>query len=203
LRLELKEEVAERLAVILPKNQHYDYVERKYVTTPQTKWYKNYAKDVKFNGCRTKESRDAKIEKVRKEMVVNMVDRKEKRLNKLLKSINDDLIQRAERLTDEYAMEMSAVCSGKRMDNKWIEETLDNKELKEEVAELKDKIAHLEALKEDLEQQIRIERNRAILNHFEENGWNDDEIEFMPRLKEEFKAMYENEEAFKKEPTFF
>jgi tetrahydrodipicolinate N-succinyltransferase len=193
LKLILKEEVVEAIKPILPQ---LHYVDKDVVT----EWVKNYGRDIKFNGIRSEEAREKKIEVTRRDLAGEMALRKEDRTEKLLSVVREELEHKIEKMNHEYHEHMVRVFSGNNLNNDFIKEHLDDQDLVGESNAIDEEIKALEAKRDEVEEQLRIKRNENMLDYLNTNGWNDDEdgdkIYVTQEVRDEVTEMYQNHEAF-------
>jgi hypothetical protein len=193
LKLILKDEVVDAIKPILPVLYYSD-------KDCQTDWTKSYSSEIKFNGCRTQEARDKKIEQVTLEAAGKMALRKEDRIYKLFSTILHDLEHRIEKMNEEYHEEMIKVFSGANLDKAFMEKELDDPTIVDEVKDLDEQIKELQEQRDNLDEKLRLKRNENMLDYLNANGWNDDEdgdkVYVTQEIRDEVTTMYKNGEAF-------
>ena len=197
LALQLKEEVAEHIDILLDSVYRYnkDDEDRKI-----TKFYDHFRADVKFNGCKTQEQKDAKIEKIRQQEVVKMCDKKATRIQRLFERVLGDINRKIERVFNErYEEEIMRVMSGQRMSQEFKSEHLDSQAINDEISSIDEQIRALKEERSVLKSRQQAERNKNMLTYLEENGWNDDDekVVIADHLRDRLKEMYTNGDAFK------
>lgn len=201
LKLTLKEDQAEHLNLILPHIKQWK-------DDKQTTWARYFRRAVRFNGCRTQRAKDKKVEKIRQEMVVDMVDQKEERLEKLLNDVNQDLLERIRHKNEDYTNETLAVMSGRRMDPEWMSKHIDSTSIQKEIDEIEDQLKVLRMKKDKLIEDRQKHRNNEMLKYLDKNGWSDEDedsgkVVFVPELREKLLDMYKKGEAFKVSRDWF
>jgi hypothetical protein len=204
MELILKDEVADRIQAILPDAGYYSKEEFR------TKWSKSYGREIKFNGCRSEEAREVKIEKTRIELAGEHALRKEDRIEKILSMVRRDLEIRIERSNEDYESKMMEVFEGRNLKKEWMEEHLDDASTVSDLADINAEIEKLKAKRDELDEELRVKRNDNMLAYLDENGWNDDEdgekIYVTQEMRDRITEMYKNHEAFqsrKRQATFF
>ena len=203
LNIKLKDEVKENISVILADRDCWNKDKGKIDT-----FWKHFRREVKFNGCRSQEAKDKKLEATRGQMMVEMADRKTKRLEGLLLQVKEELDNNIERMNHMYERSVKEVLFGERMSSNFINTTLDDVGVVEELAYLELEIAELNKKRSELEKAKSKARNANMLNYLSEKGWNDDaededdneKIVVVQKLRDEMTEVYKNSEAFEYKP---
>ena len=195
IAIELKNEVVQRISSVLPKPLRDSAPEDEV----QTSWVKYQYDALKFNGCKTEESKEKKVQKTISNARVRMATHKELWITELIGKVNKDINTKVERLNRSYTQSIFEVFDGTRLHSEFKETYLDEPEIMDEIEDVKELMSTLRGQLAELSERLQTSRNVNMAKYLTDEGWeaeNDEGVEIMDDIKDNIMIMYKNGEAF-------